>query len=110
MSSSNTNISFSFEYIVSIIIIIVVCNLLVKSNPEMNTIVIVIAGVVTGGIALFVMNNFFPYINQTANNIYQYYSYQVMNNFSSMGYIHVWPPILAILIIFVVLLYNKQLG
>jgi hypothetical protein len=110
MSSSSTNINFSFEYAVSIIIVIVVCNLLVKTNPQMNTAIVVIAGLVTGGIALFVMNNFFPYINQVANNIYQYYSYQILNNFNSTGYMHVFPPILAVLVIFIVLLYNKQLG
>ena len=107
---SNSNINFSFEYVVSIVTIIVVCNLLVKSNPQMNTIVVVITGLVIGYIALFIMNNLFPYINQTAYNIYQYYTYQIMNNFTSTGYIHVWPPILAVLVIFIVLLYNRQLG
>lgn len=107
---SNSNINFSFEYVVSIIIIIVVCNLLTQSNPKMNTIVVIITGLVVGYIALFIMNNLFPYINQTAYNIYQYYAYEIMNNFTSTGYIHVWPPVLAVLVIFVVLLYNRQLG
>lgn len=107
---SNSNINFSFEYVVSIIIIIVVCNLLTQSNPKMNTAIVIITGLVVGYIALFIMNNFFPYINQTAYNIYQYYVYEIMNNFTSTGYIHVWPPVLAVLVIFVVLLYNRQLG
>jgi len=110
MSSTGSNINFSFEYVVSIVIVIVVCNLLVKSNPQMNTAIVTIAGLVVGYIALFIMNTFFPYINQTAYNIYQYYAYQVMNNFTSTGYMHVWPPILAVLVLFVVLLYNRQLG
>ena len=112
MSSNSTgmNINFSFEYAVSIVVVIVVCNLLVKTNPEMNTAIVVIAGLVVGGIALFVMNNFFPYINQTAYSIYQYYTFQIMNNFTNTGYMHVWPPILAVLVIFVILLYNRQLG
>lgn len=110
MNNLGTNTSFSFEYIVSIIIILVVCNLLVKTNPQMNTIIVIIAGLVIGFISLYIMNNFFPYLNRTANNIYQYYSFQLMNNFTSMGYMHVWPPILAVLIIFIILLYNKNLG
>ena len=109
-SSSSLNISFSFEYIVSIIVIIVVCNLLVKRSPQMNTIIIIIAGLFVGYITLFVMNNFFPYINQTANSIYQYYVYKFTSNYTSMGYMHIWPPILAVLIIFIILLYSRQLG
>ena len=110
MSNSGTNITFSFEYAVSIIVVLVVCNLLVKQSPQMNMMIVVIAGLVIGYLTLFFMNNFFPYINKVANEIYQYYTYQMMNNFNNMGYIHIFPPILAILIIFVVLLYNKQLS
>ena len=107
---SGSQVNFSFEYIVSIVITIIVCNLLVRSSPQMNTIIIVIAGLLVGFISLYIMNNFFPYLNIIANNIYNYYSYQVMNNFNSMGYMHVWPPILAVLVIFVILLYNRHLG
>ena len=109
-SNSGMQVNFSFEYIVSIVITIVVCNLLVRSSPQMNTVIVVIAGLLVGYISLYVMNNFFPYLNQRAYSIYQYFVYQWMNNFNSMGYMQVWPPILAILVIFVVLLYNRHLG
>ena len=108
--STNTATNFSLEYAVSIIIILVVCNLLMKSNPEMNTMIVLLVGLVIGFISLLIMNKVFPNINKFGANIYQYYTYQIMNNFSDMGYIHVWPPILAILIIFIILLYNRQLG
>jgi hypothetical protein len=102
--------SFTFEYTVSIIVVLVVTNLLVKSNPQMNTVVVIIAGLLVGYITLYVMNNYFPYINKLFDNLLGYIKYEVMNNFSSMGYMHVWPPILAILVIFVILLYNRSLG
>jgi xanthine/uracil permease len=108
MSTSNT--SFTFEYTISIIVVLVVTNLLVKSNPQMNTVVVIIAGLLIGYITMYVMNNFFPYLNKLADNLLGYVKYEVMNNFSSMGYMHVWPPILAILVIFIILLYNKNLG
>ncbi len=110
MSSTVSNINFSFEYAVSIVVVLVVCNFLVKSSPQMNTVIVIIAGLVVGWISLIIMNTLFPSINQLVSNIYQYYSFQLMNNFNSMGYMNVWPPILAILIIFIVLLYNRQLG
>jgi len=109
MSTNNTT-NFSLEYVVSIIIILIVCNLLMKSNPQMNTIVVLLFGLVIGFVSLFIMNKVFPNINKFGSNIYQYYTYQIMNGFSGMGYVHVWPPILAILIIFIILLYNRQLG
>ena len=109
-SSSPSNINFSFEYMVSIIVIIVVCNLLVKTSPKMNTVIVIIAGLLVGYITLYIMNNFFPAINQTAQSVYQYFAFNVMNNYTSMGYMHIWPPILAVLVIFIILLYNRQLG
>ena len=110
MNNSGNATNFSFEYVVSLIVVLVVCNLLVKTNPQMNTIIIIVAGLVVGFITLYIMNNFFPTINRTANNVYQYYLYQWMNNFNNTGYMHIWPPVLAVLIIFIVLLYNRQLG
>ena len=110
MNNLGTNINFSFEYAVSIIIVLVVCNLLIKTNPQMNTIVVIIAGLLVGYLSLLIMNKVFPSLNKFGSDVYQYYSFQIMNNFTSMGYMHVWPPILAILIIFIVLLYNRNLG
>jgi xanthine/uracil permease len=112
MSNSvpGSNINFSFEYAVSIIVVLVVCNALMKKNPNMSTVVIIILGLLVGYLALYVMNKFFPYINQAALSIYQYLEYSMLSNFTSMGYMHVWPPILAVLVVFVVLLYNKNLG
>jgi hypothetical protein len=110
-----TNIGFSFEYAVSLIVVLVVCNLLVcnllvKNNPAMNMVIVILAGLVVGYISLLLLNNVFPYLNNIAYSIYQYFAYEVLNNFNSMGYIHLWPPILAVLIIFIILLYNKNLG
>jgi len=104
------NINFSFEYAVSIIIILVVCNLLVKTNPMMNSVIVVIIGLLVGYLSLLIMNTLFPAINNFGSNVYQYYSMMFMSNFNGMGYINVWPPILAVLIIFIVLLYNRNFG
>jgi hypothetical protein len=104
------NISFSFEYAVSLIVVLVVCNTLVKNSPQMNTVIVIIAGLIVGYLSLLVLNNVFPYLNNIAYSIYQYFAYEILSNFNSMGYIHLWPPILAVLVIFIILLYNKNLG
>ena len=109
-SQPGSNITFSVQYALSIIIVLVVCNLLIKSNPQMNTIVIILAGLIVGYISLAILNKVVPSLNSTSSDIYNYYLYQFSNNFNSMGYVNLWPPILAILLIFIILLYNRQLG
>ena len=109
MSSSN-NIDFSFEFAVSTIVTIVVASILIKKNPNMSTLVVVLGGLAVAYVTLQIVNFLFPQINQLANNVWQYFAYQLMTNFNNMGYLHVWPPIFAVLIIIVVLLYNRNLG
>ena len=109
-SQPGQNITFSFEYAISIIIVLVVCNLLIKSNPQMNTIVIILAGLLVGYLSLVILNKVIPSMNKSSSDLYNYYLYQFSNNFDSMGYVNIWPPILAILLIFIILLYNRQLG
>ena len=104
------NINFSFEYAVSIVIVLIACSLLLKSNPQMNSVIVIIVGLVIGYISLLFMNIVLPTLNSVASNIYQYMVFNMLNSSNSMGYVHVWPPILAILIIFIVCLYSRQLG
>ena len=110
MSSTTGSTTFSFEYTVSVIVILIVCNLLMKSNPNMNTVVVILAGLAVGWITLYALNNFFPYINKFFTDIGHYFQFEIINNFNSMGYTNIWPPILAILLVFVALLYSRNLG
>tara|TARA_Y200000002_G_scaffold256427_1_gene212750 strand:- start:231 stop:557 length:327 start_codon:yes stop_codon:yes gene_type:complete len=107
---SDSNIDFSFEFAVTTIITLIVVTMMIRSNPDMSSIVIVVSGLVVAYISLMVVNFLFPQINKVASNVYQYIVYTIMTNFNNLGYLHVWPPIFAVLIIFVVLLYNRNLG
>ena len=97
-------------YTLSLIIVIIVSSLLIRGNPKMNTIIVVIIGLAVGYIAAKIFGVFLPFLNNIGTNLYLYFTFEVMNNFNSTGYYHVWPPILAVLIIFIILLYNGQLG
>jgi ABC-type Fe3+-siderophore transport system permease subunit len=108
--NTGQNTTFSLEYVLSIIIVIIVCTILYKRTPNINIAIILITGILVGYISLFTLNLLIPSLNKTGFNIYQYITLEVMNNFNSTGYMHVWPPILAVLIIFIALLYNRQLG
>jgi ABC-type Fe3+-siderophore transport system permease subunit len=110
MSGVTNNTDFTFEYAVSIIITLVVCSITIQRSPKMNTFVVILLGLIVSYISLIIINFLFPQINKLFYNIYQYILYMFMNNFNNTGYIHVWPPVLAVLIIFIVLLYTKNLG
>jgi ABC-type Fe3+-siderophore transport system permease subunit len=105
-----TNVNFTFEYALTLIIVILVCKALLQKTPEMNSLIVVIAGLVVGYLSLIVVNYLVPKLNKTASNVKQYYGYILTSNFNNMGYLNIWPPILAVLIIFIILLYNKNLG
>ena len=105
---SDSNIDFSFEFAVTTIITLIVVTMMIRSNPDMSSIVVVVSGLVVAYISLMVVNFLFPQINKVASNVYQYIVYTIMTNFNNLGYLHVWPPIFAVLIIFVVLLYNRK--
>ena len=52
MNQIPSNINFSFEYAISIVIILIVCNLLLKAAPRMNSIIVIIAGLFVGYVSL----------------------------------------------------------
>jgi hypothetical protein len=112
MPSQNlgSNTSFNFEYALTIIIVLVVCNTLMKKSPQMSSAIVVITGLLVGYISLLLINKLLPNINAFALSVKQYYSHAIMSNFNQLGYLNIWPPILAVLIIFIILLYNKNLG
>jgi ABC-type enterochelin transport system permease subunit len=110
MTDLESNITFNLEYALSVIIIIVATYLILKKNPQINIYLLIFIGLVIKSLSLFIMNLLFPAMSSTSYNIYQYFLFRSMNNFTSTGYMHIWPPILAVLVIFIILVFNKKLG
>lgn len=108
--SEKSNIDFSFEFALSTVITLSVMTILVRKNPDMSTIIVAIGGLAVSYVVLYIINLLFPHINALSRNLYQYFIYSIMTNFNNLGYLHVWPPIMAVLVIFIVLLYNRNLG
>lgn len=104
------NSGYAMEYFISLIIVLSVITILIKGSPTMNIFVVILIGLVIGFISIKILNNFLPVLTNFSTNLYLYSTNQVMNDFNSTGYYHVWPPILAVLIVFIILLYNRQLG
>jgi ABC-type Fe3+-siderophore transport system permease subunit len=110
MADVPANLNFSGQYILSILIVLIVVYFLMKNAPQLNIAVVLITGLVIGYIAIFLVNTFFPSFNSSSSRIYDYFMYYSLNNYNNTGYIQIWPPLLAVLIIFIILLYNRQLG
>jgi len=110
MADAPTNLNFSGQYILSIIIILLVCTYLMKSAPQLNIAIILLTGIIIGYITIFIVNYIFPSFNKSTTGFYDYFMYYSMNNYNNTGYVHIWPPLLAVLVIFIILLYNRQLG
>jgi len=96
-------------YGLTTVVVIIVVSMLLKKAPQMNTFVVVVVGLLVGYVFLIVMNSIFPLL---ANNIRiwrQYLVFQGYETTDNMSYIYVYPPILAVFVIFVALLYNRNI-
>ncbi len=103
------NLTITPEYGISLVVVILVVAMLMKKSPQMNTFLVVVIGVLVGYVFLLVVNNIFPYLNQWLTEIKGYFKYLLLNRFNNMGYFHIFPPILIVLILFIILLYNKNI-
>jgi len=110
MADVPTNLNFSSQYMLSVIIILLVFTYLIRAAPQLNIFIILLTGLIIGYISIFVVNYLFPSYSKTSGQIYDYFMYYSMNNYNNTGYVHIWPPLLAVLVIFIILLYNRQLG
>lgn len=52
----------------------------------------------------------FPHLNRSAERTSGYLEMKMMNGINNTGYMQLYPPLMAIFVIFVVLLYNRNLG
>lgn len=52
----------------------------------------------------------FPHLNRAADRVGGYVEQKSMNNIANMGYVQIFPALLAVFVVFMVLLYNRNLG
>jgi hypothetical protein len=105
MSSTQSNLSLTFEYELTTIIIIYVCTMMIKSNTNIG--IVVIVGLLVGLVSILILNFLLPKLNSIAFSVYQYLTLSGMTSFYSSGYMHVWPPILIVFVVFLILIFNS---
>jgi hypothetical protein len=56
------------------------------------------------------LNLVFPHLNQYADKVGGYMEQKALGHISQTSYINLYPPLFAVAVIFIVLLYNRNLG
>ena len=101
--------NFTFEYVISIVLVLIVGGAIQKASPGTSIIVKMIAGLVTAYISLYIMNTFIPKINSFGTSVGEYAKYSMYSSINRTGYAEIYPPLLAVLIMFIVLAYSGNI-
>ena len=101
--------TFSLEYIISIIIVLVVVGIIQKNAPKTSITIKLIVGLLVAYLSLFILNFALPQLNNIGNSISSYGKNSMYGTINNTGFIQMYPPLFAVLIIFLVMLYSGQL-
>ena len=103
--------SFSLEYIVSVGVALGAAYAINANKPTYSPVItFFIVPLLVAFVTLKILNYVFPTMNQGGSNASSYLQYGMMNTLSNMGYMEIFPPLFAILIVIIILLYNRNLG
>lgn len=103
------NTSFSGEYIFSVVCGLTSVYLIERSAPRTHPLIkFFLIPLSVTYLILLVVNTIAPNFNKSTRKFKNYITDRTENNINSMGYIQIFPPLFAILIIFVILLYNRN--
>ncbi len=101
---------FSTEYLFSLLIALLATYTLAKASPNLTPwITYGIIPVTVAYISLSVMNAVFPHLNRTGSKVSAYIENKTLGEIDSMGYVQVFPPLLAVSILVFVLLFTRNL-
>lgn len=101
--------TFSLEYILSIIIVMIVVGGIQKTAPRTSISIKIIVGLLTAYVSLFIFNLVLPKLNGVGRSLSNYGKNTVYSTINNTGFIQLYPPLFAILIIFLIMLYSGGL-
>ena len=101
--------SFSLEYIISIVVVMIVVGMIQKSAPNTSISIKLIVGLLVAYLTLFVLNFALPQLNNVGKNISNYSRNSMYGTINNTGFIQMYPPLFAVLIIFLVMLYSGNI-
>ena len=102
--------TFSLEYILSLFIAILAYYLVNKSSSNVPLWVALLVGLFAGYISLLLFNIALPKLNYYGQEVGSYVISKTYNEMDNMNYFMIFPPLFAILVVFLILLYTGSLG
>jgi len=103
--------AFSSEYIISLVVALLVAYLIQSGTPELSPfITFLLVPLLVAYLVLQIINYTFPKINQAGQEVNFWATQRIMGGLTNMGYIQIFPPLMILIVIFFIMLYNRQLG
>jgi len=102
---------FTTEYVVSLLLALLATYGVAKASPDMSVwVTYVIVPLAVAYVSLQVINAVMPGLNASGARISAYVDNRTLGEINNMGYVQVFPPLLAVTILVFVLLFTKNLG
>ena len=102
---------FNLEYVTSVTLGLLAGYLVHSAMPESNAIIkFFIVPLTVAYIMVNVINIVFPQLNQVGYRLKTYGEARVGGEIDSLGYMQVFPPMFAVFVLFLILLYNRTLN
>jgi hypothetical protein len=102
---------FTTEYVVSLLVALMATYGVAKASPNMSIwVTYVIVPLATAYVTLQIINAIMPGLNTTGARISAYVDNKTLGEINQMGYVQIFPPLLAVTVLVFVLLFTKNLG
>lgn len=101
---------FTSEYVVSLLVALLAAYGVAKASPNLSPLVTyVVVPLAVAYVTLQIINAVMPGLNATGARVSAYVENKTLGEINSMGYVQVFPPLLAVTILVFVLLFTQNL-
>jgi ABC-type Fe3+-siderophore transport system permease subunit len=105
------NTSFSAVNIIAFLIALLSIYLTQKHYSQtLPVIKFFIIPIVISYLFVIIVTAIFPDFDKRSKKVRSYLQYRTLGEINAINYVQIFPPILAVLIIFIILLYNRNLN
>jgi len=102
--------AFSLEYFLSIGLAMgsafAINHMAVETNPIIKFFVVPL---LVAYVSLLIFNNLFPKINEIGDRVGAFVENKTLGEINSLGYMQIFPPVFAVFLVFVILIYNRSI-
>jgi mannose/fructose/N-acetylgalactosamine-specific phosphotransferase system component IIC len=103
--------NFTLEYIISVVVALLSAYGVAKATPDLSPVLTyVIIPLAVAYIMLQLLNATLPGLNAWGSRVSAYVENRTLGEINQMGYVQIFPPLLAVTILVFVLLFTKNLS